>query len=147
MQGSRSSFPEISCFPLYVDAKSVFAAVTATFLKTPAEKSLLSHVQFLREFLDHPVIHSIHWIDTRDMHADGLTKGAVSRDLLHEVMDGPCIFRHDDASWRPRIVTPLSTRENRTVEPSAANDFINLSDHFTESNNIMHVWFVDVAEG
>ena len=34
---------------LYVDAKSVYAAVTATFLKTPAEKSLLSHVQFVRE--------------------------------------------------------------------------------------------------
>ena len=32
---------------LYIDAKSVYAAVTATFLKQPAEKSLLCHVQYL----------------------------------------------------------------------------------------------------
>ena len=31
---------------LYVDAKSVYAATSATFIKIPAEKSLLSHVQF-----------------------------------------------------------------------------------------------------
>ena len=37
---------------LYVDAKSVFAAVTATFIKQPAEKSLLCHAQYLRELLD-----------------------------------------------------------------------------------------------
>ena len=30
---------------LYLDAKSVFAAVTATLIKQPAEKSLLCHVQ------------------------------------------------------------------------------------------------------
>ena len=29
---------------IYVDAKSVFAAVSATFIKQPAEKSLLCHV-------------------------------------------------------------------------------------------------------
>ena len=33
---------------LYLDAKSVYAAVTATFIKQPAEKSLLSHVQYIR---------------------------------------------------------------------------------------------------
>ena len=64
---------------LYVDAKSVFAVVTATFAKTPAEKSLLCHVQYLRELLDKDVLQQIVWIDTRDMYADGLTKGAVQR--------------------------------------------------------------------
>ena len=44
---------------LYVDAKSVFAAVTATFVKTPAEKSLLCHVQYLRELLDKGVLQQI----------------------------------------------------------------------------------------
>ena len=37
---------------LIVDAMSVFAAVIATFIKIPAEKSLLCHVQFIRELLD-----------------------------------------------------------------------------------------------
>ena len=58
---------------LYVDAMSVFAAVTAVFIKTPAEKSLLCHAQFLRELLDHGVLAAIVWLDTRDMLSDGLT--------------------------------------------------------------------------
>jgi len=37
---------------LYIDAMSVSAAVTATFVKIPAEKSLLSHVQYFRETLE-----------------------------------------------------------------------------------------------
>ena len=88
---------------LYIDAKSVFAAVTATFLKTPAEKSMLSHVQFLREFLDFKVITAIVWLDTRDMSSDGLTKGAVERTLLHELMDGSMHVRNNLEAWRPRL--------------------------------------------
>ena len=41
---------------LYLDAKSVFAAISATFIKQPAEKSLLCHVQYLRELLDKRVL-------------------------------------------------------------------------------------------
>ena len=63
---------------LFVDAMSVHAAVTSTFVKTPAEKSLLCHVQFRRETLDRKTLISLIWIDTRDMVSDGLTKGAVS---------------------------------------------------------------------
>ena len=33
---------------LQVDAQSVYAAITALFIKAPAEKSLLSHVQYMR---------------------------------------------------------------------------------------------------
>ena len=73
---------------LYVDAKSVFAAVTATFIKQPAEKSLLSHVRYLHELLDKGILRLLFWIDTRDMGADGLTKGAVSREALHAYMRG-----------------------------------------------------------
>ena len=73
---------------LFVDAMSVHAAVTATFVKTPAAKSLLCHVQFLREMLDRRTLSSLIWIDTRDMVSDGLTKGAVSREALHEAMAG-----------------------------------------------------------
>ena len=72
---------------LYIDAKSVFAAVSATFIKLPAEKSLLCHVQFVRELLERRVLEYMAWIDTRDMTSDGLPKGAVSRELLHQVMD------------------------------------------------------------
>ena len=44
---------------LYLDAKSVFAAISATFIKQLAEKSLLCHVQYLRELLDKRVLQYI----------------------------------------------------------------------------------------
>ena len=50
-----------------IDAMSVFAAVTAQNVKAPAEKSLLSHVQFVRELLDKGIIRALIWLDTRDM--------------------------------------------------------------------------------
>ena len=78
---------------LNIDAKSVFAAVTATFLKQPAERSLLSHVQYLRELLDTKVLSALFWIGTRDMGAYGLTKGSVARDALHEFMSGMMSLR------------------------------------------------------
>ena len=64
---------------LAIDAYSVYAAVTAQMVKTPAEESLISHVQFLRELLDKGILDYISWLDTRDMIDDGLTKGQVDR--------------------------------------------------------------------
>ena len=72
---------------LYIDAKSVYSAIIATNIKVPTEKSLLSHVQYVRELLDIRLLKIIVWMDTRDMVADGLTKGAVNRGALHRLMD------------------------------------------------------------
>ena len=90
---------------LYLDAMSVFAAVTAVFIKTPAEKSLLCHIQFLRELLDHGVLAAIVWLDTRDMWADGLTKGAVQREALIRLLDGLCVMMHEPKIWRPKVLS------------------------------------------
>ena len=90
---------------LYLDAMSVFAAVTAVFIKTPAEKSLLCHIQFLRELLDHGVLAAIVWLDTRDMWADGLTKGAVQREALLRLLDGMCVMMHEPKIWRPKVLS------------------------------------------
>ena len=86
---------------LYIDALSVFAAVTATFIKPPAEKGLLAHVQYLRELLDCDLLDALLWLDTRDMTADGMTKGAVERDALHLLMSGQLEFTHPPKLWRP----------------------------------------------
>ena len=59
----------------------MFAAASAVFVKTPAEKSLQCHVQFLRELLDHGVLAAIVWLDTRDMCSDGLTDPLSDDDL------------------------------------------------------------------
>ena len=90
---------------LYIDAMSVFAAVTAVFVKTPAEKSFLYHVQLLRELLDHGALAAIVWLDTRDMISDGLTKGAVPRDALLQVMDGIYRLTQEAKIWRPKVLS------------------------------------------
>ena len=84
---------------LYVDAMSVYAAVTATFIKIPVEKSLLSHIQYIRELLDTKALEALVWLDTRDMVADGYTKGSVDRDALHACMNGIWLFHHSAQSW------------------------------------------------
>ena len=83
---------------------SVFAAVTAVFVKTPAEKSLLCHVQFLRELLDYGVLAAVVWLDARDMCSDGLTTGAVHRDALLRILEGGQAIRHEPKVWRPKTV-------------------------------------------
>jgi hypothetical protein len=94
---------------LAVDAMSVFAAVTASQLKIPTERSLWSHVQFLRELLDTNVLRWFMWVDTRDMHTDGLTKGSVERTLLHQIMKGVIRTEHEYKSWRPKRPKPVTT--------------------------------------
>ena len=84
---------------LIVDTMSVFAAVTATFTKILAEKSLLCHVQFIKELLDRLVLHMLAWFDTRDMCADGLTKGAVERTAIHSIMDGTMKVSQEPKTW------------------------------------------------
>jgi hypothetical protein len=90
---------------LEIDAMSVFAAITATYIKHPAEKGLLSHVQFIRELLDCGIVSSLIWIDTRDMIADGLTKGSIDRDMLHQLMDGCQKYLHEHKQWTSKLCT------------------------------------------
>ncbi len=87
---------------LIVDAKPVFAAVIAMFIRILAEKSLLCHVQFIRELLDRHVLHTFAWFDTRDMIADRLTKGAVERTAIHSIMDGTMNVVHEPKVWTSR---------------------------------------------
>ena len=88
---------------LMIDAKSVYAAITATYVKHPAEKGLLSHVQFIRELLDSHVLTALIWIDTSDMLSDGLTKGSVDRAALHECMTGTQSFNHGFELWTSKL--------------------------------------------
>ena len=92
---------------LCVDAMSVFAAITAQVVKPPAERSLVSHVQWLRQMLDWQVLRGIVWMDTRDMVSDGLTKGKVSRDQLHALMRGFLKLAHDSKFWSSKAQTQM----------------------------------------
>ena len=87
---------------IYIDAMSVLAAVTASFIKTPADNGMLSHFQYMRELLDCRVVTALGRTDTRDMVADGATKGAVDRSLLHECMSGTSAIRHEVKLWQAK---------------------------------------------
>lgn len=73
---------------LAIDAKSVTAAAISPVLRAPAENSALVSVAWLREQLKRKALNALFWSDTRTMAADGLTKGSINRQGLHEIMEG-----------------------------------------------------------
>jgi hypothetical protein len=78
---------------LTIDAESVYKSLTSRDLKTPAEKTLLGHVCWIRELLQLRLLESIQWCDTRDMVADGHTKGCIDRTGLLEAMNGHQVYK------------------------------------------------------
>ena len=81
-----------------VDAMSVYEAIVAADCCEPAEASLKVHLLSVRERLMQGIIQKLHWCDTRDMLADGLTKGGVARDLLHAAAKGHYVNRQPTKS-------------------------------------------------
>ena len=91
---------------LTTDAESVYKSLTSRDLKVPAEKTLLGHVKWIRELLQLGIITAIQWCDTRDMTADGHTKGSVERQLLLQLMQGSQKFHHDVKRHTPHRTNP-----------------------------------------
>ena len=87
-----------------IAAKSVYESLKAKIFKPPVENSLFGHVLWLREMHIKGLIQDIVWTDTRDMYADGLTKGIIKRDALLEIMHGTLRLRHDVAVCARRNV-------------------------------------------
>ena len=141
---------------LHVDAKSVYAAVTATYIKVPAEKSLLTHLQYVREQLDHGILRKLFWMDTRDMIADGLTKGTVSRDCLHEVMDCHLKINHEMEGWSPKkIMSRAAEGQSSDGAPSSEGQMSEPtrdSSYHVEENEVVaaqeyEIFYLDLQEG
>ncbi len=65
-----------------IDARAVFDAVAAPDPKSTTDKLMLIHVLKLKELLALKVVSRMIWLDTRDMLADGLNKGVISRDAI-----------------------------------------------------------------
>eukprot|EP00974_Lingulodinium_polyedra_P096916 9393432-Lingulodinium_polyedra.AAC.1 len=59
-------------------------------------------MSWIRELLDVGVLQAIRWCDTRDMTADGRTKGCIYRKLLLEVMTGNMRYEHPVKDFRPK---------------------------------------------
>ena len=78
-----------------IDAHSAFTAVIAEEIYCPSERQLLYTLKSLRDHLDARRLDCLHRIDTRDMLADCLTKGGVSRVEILKTMR--------TAMWRTAI--------------------------------------------
>ncbi|CAE7261221.1 pol [Symbiodinium sp. KB8] len=70
---------------LILDAKSVVSGAVSDEVKCTDQACLL-HLLKLREFLN-TSLSAIVWTDTRDMLADGLTKGVICRDALRSLAE------------------------------------------------------------
>ena len=84
-----------------IDAESVYKSLTSKDLKTPTENTLLGHVAWLRELLDLGIIEKLCWCDTRDMTADGHTKGSIDREPLIRLMKGYQTFSYETKTYIP----------------------------------------------
>ena len=86
---------------LTIDAESVYKSLTSKDLHIPTEKTLIGQVAWLREVLSLNLIHKVCWCDTRDMTADGHTKGTIDRQLLLQLMNGNQKFNYDVKYYTP----------------------------------------------
>ena len=85
---------------LYVEALGVFAACTAIPVEVPVAMYMLPPVQHAREQLDTRVPAALYLVDTRDLLADGVTKGDVDRTALHQSMSGTVTMTHEVKLWK-----------------------------------------------
>ena len=69
------------------DARAVYDAIAAADATDPAEASLKLHLLAVRDRLRQRVLEAIHWLDTRDMLPDGMTKGSVPREALRKASE------------------------------------------------------------
>ena len=79
---------------LKIDAMSIISALSASKVKAPSEKSMLGHLLWLKELLDLNIIEQLCWVDTRDMSADGHTKGSIDRTALQQLARGLLVRNH-----------------------------------------------------
>jgi hypothetical protein len=86
---------------LTIDAESVYKSLSSKDLKIPTERTLLGHISWIRELMEVGIVHSVQWCDTRDMTADGHTKGCIDRAGLLEVMSGIQSFKYDVKQFVP----------------------------------------------
>ena len=70
-------------FDICVDARAVYDVISASDACEPAECSMKLHLISVRDRMAHGLVRKFHWVDTRDMLADGPTKGGIDWLLLH----------------------------------------------------------------
>ena len=80
---------------LIIDCMSILETLKQEVVKTPSEATLILLLLGLKEALLSHHLKAIAWVDTRDMLADALNKGAISRRALVEASClGEWVLKH-----------------------------------------------------
>ena len=66
---------------------------------------MLCQLLWIRELCDKQILTALTWLDTRDMTADGHTKGSISRGAQISVMQGSLEQSHPSQSRRAKGAT------------------------------------------
>ena len=106
---------------LVIDARSVYDSLVASEIKTPAEVSLVMFLAQLKEAMLAHSLSKLWWCDTRDMAADALNKGAISRAALLELANsGRWILQHKALGFSESRHIPIisSVKLTETVDES-----------------------------
>jgi len=123
---------------LVTDSMSLFSAISAIVVRVPTEKNLAVQLYWLRQMLDIHLINKLRWADTRDMNADGHTKGSIPRDVLLALMAGHFSYAHptkDFVSSRPMAPRPMARRK---YDPTAPGHCFSPYAHLPEPGS--HKW-------
>ena len=75
---------------LVIDCQSIFDALSKEQVHLPSEATLILLLLSLKEAMRSFHLRCLAWCDTRDMLADGLGKGAVSRRALCDAFNTGC---------------------------------------------------------
>ena len=114
-EGDHSPLPMQVC----TDGMSLLTALENIVAKIPTEASTLHHVQWLQELTRTRVLDAAFWVDTRDMIADGMTKGSVARNIIRDAQEtGQWRLEHD---WRrypadERTKTKAAERQGKSFD-------------------------------
>ena len=104
---------------LIVDARSVFDALKASEIKAPSEISLIMFLCQLKEALLCHALSRLWWCDTHDMVADGLNKGAVSRQALLDLVNtGSWNLNKPAVSHTESRYIPIASQQSLVGNPT-----------------------------
>ena len=93
---------------LFTDCRSIFDALQGQDLRIPTEEGLYPLLLIIKHLMTTGLIDRLYWIDTRDMLADGLNKGVISREaILTYCRTGTWILKHEALQHTERVHVPL----------------------------------------
>ena len=108
-------------FDVSADARAAFDAISATDVCEFAGSSFIFHLISVSDRLEQGIIRNLHWADTRDMFADGLTKGGIDRAFFNNVSND-CKHKaiHDCVVHikSGKVVGPATTSTRAEAPPS-----------------------------